>query len=164
MNWLDIAIVVFAGIVGLIGLKLGLIRMALGLAGLVLGVYLAGRFYVDLGSKLGFIETEGLARIAAFVIIFLATLLFMAIVAAILQKVLSMVLLGWVDKLGGFVGGAVLGGVICGALLAIIIKYTNLGVDSFVAQSQVAAFVVERFPLVLALLPKEFDAVRQFFS
>ena len=164
MNWLDVVIVVFCGLLGLVGLRLGLIKIALSLAGLVLGIYLAGTYYVELGSKLTFINEEGLAKIVGFIIIFFATLLAAGIVAGILHRVLNIVLLGWVDKLGGFAGGALFGAVICAALLAIIIKYTNLGVDNFVAQSQVAACIVERFPLLLGLLPQEFDAVRQFFQ
>ncbi|HEX77428.1 MAG TPA: CvpA family protein [Dehalococcoidia bacterium] len=164
MNQLDIGVVVFCGILALIGLGVGVIRMAFSLAGLIAGVYLAGNFYAKLGAKLAFIPDEGMAKIAAFVIIFFATMLAASLVAGILHKVLQWALLGWVDKLGGFIGGGLFGGIICAALLAIIVKYTELGLASIIAQSSVAAFIVERFPLLLALLPPEFDAVRQFFQ
>ena len=164
MNWLDIGILVFCGILGLIGLGIGLIRIAFSLAGLVLGVYLAGHYYVELGEKLTFISDPGLAKIAGFLIIFFAIMLVAAILASLVSKMLKVVLLGWVDKLGGFIGGVFFGGITCAALLAIIAKYTSLGVDSFVAQSQVTTFIVERFPLLLGILPQEFDSVRNFFG
>ena len=44
MNWLDIVILVFVAIAALIGLKIGLIKAALSLAGIILGIFLAGRY------------------------------------------------------------------------------------------------------------------------
>jgi hypothetical protein len=56
----------------------------------------------------------------------------------------------------------VLGAILCGALLATWVKF--LGVTGAITESNLASILVDFFPLVLALLPDEFDAVRPFFQ
>ena len=48
------------------------------------------------------------------------------------------------------------------ALLAIWVKWLSVG--STITESVVSAFLLEKFPLILALLPGEFDAIRSFFQ
>ncbi|GAI66173.1 unnamed protein product, partial [marine sediment metagenome] len=48
MNWLDIVIIVAIAIPTFIGLRMGIIKAALSLAGLIVGVILAGLYYVPL--------------------------------------------------------------------------------------------------------------------
>ena len=69
MNWLDIVIVVAIVVPALIGLKIGMIKAALSLAGLIIGVILAGRYYLPLSQRLSFISSASIAEIAAFIII-----------------------------------------------------------------------------------------------
>ena len=161
MNLLDIVLLVAICISGLIGLKTGLIRAALSWVGLIVGVILAGRYYVALAEQLTFITHEGTAKIAAFIIILIGTMLVAVILASLLERTVSMMLLGWVNRLGGAFFGLLLGAIFCGALLAIWIKF--LGAPSAITDSGVAALLVEYFPLVLSLLPDEFGAVRSFF-
>ncbi|OGO44346.1 MAG: hypothetical protein A2137_04580 [Chloroflexi bacterium RBG_16_58_8] len=85
-----------------------------------------------------------------------------ATVAAKLVKwAVSAVLLGWVNRLGGAILGVVLGMVFCGAALTMWIKY--LGISSVVEESVLAGVLLNGFPLVLGLLPADFDSVRSFF-
>ncbi|MFC1937604.1 CvpA family protein [Chloroflexota bacterium] len=162
MNWVDIVLLVVICISGLIGMKTGLIRAGLSWAGLIVGVILAGRYYVALAGQLTFITHEGTARIAAFVIILIGTVLIAVILASILERAVSMMLMGWVNRLGGALFGLLLAAVFCGAILAIWMKF--MGVPTAIAQSGVATLLVKYFPLVLSLLPDEFDAVRSFFQ
>jgi membrane protein required for colicin V production len=162
MSWLDIAIIVIIGIAAVIGLKIGIIKAVLTLAGVLLGVILAGRFYVSLAERLTFIPQETLARVVAFAIILVAVVLIASIIAGVLKWLASIVLLGWVNRLGGALLGLIMGSVFCGALLAIWTKF--LGIADPIAESALATFLLDRFPMVLALLPGEFDSVRSFFK
>jgi hypothetical protein len=54
MNWLDIIIAIILVINLFVGLKTGLIKMAIPFVGLVLGIFLAGRFYQASNVSLGF--------------------------------------------------------------------------------------------------------------
>lgn len=161
MNWLDIAIIVVVVVATFWGLRIGIIKAILSLAGLIIGVILAGRFYGPLSGQLTFIPQAGIAKIAAFAIILVGILVIAGVLANLLKWAASLMMLGWVNRLGGAVFGLVLGATFCGALLAIWVKF--FGVPGVIGESILTAVLLHYFPLVLALLPGEFDAVRSFF-
>ena len=162
MNWLDIVIVVAVAISTFLGLRMGIIKAVLSLAGVIVGVILAGRYYVPLSHQLSFIPGEKVAEIVAFAIILIGVMVIAAVLASLLKWAASVVMLGWVNRLGGAAFGLVLGAIFCGALLATWVKW--LGVSSIITESIVAAILLDKFPLVLALLPDEFDVIRSFFQ
>jgi membrane protein required for colicin V production len=162
MNWLDIVIIVVAVLLGLVGLRQGIIRTVFGIAGLIGGIVLAGRYYDELAAVL---SPSGAtwANIAAYAIILLATLIVAGVVGSLVAKLVHLVMLGWLDRLVGCILGVIIGGLLCAAVLAIVGKYYP-GTEAVISQSAVAKFLMERFPLLLALLPEEFDFIRDFFS
>jgi len=162
MNWLDIVILVFVAIAALIGLKIGLIKAALSLAGIILGIFLAGRYYAPLAERLTFISQESIAQGVAFAIILIVVMIIAGLLAAFLKWIASVVMLGWVNHLGGAVFGLVLGVILCSALLALWGKF--FGATNIVEESSIASILLDRFPAVLGLLPDEFDAIRSFFD
>ncbi len=162
MNWLDIVLVIAIAISVLIGVKKGVIGIALTLAGLVLGVFLAGRYYILFSQYLSFISHAGLAKVAAFSIIFIGVMVVAAVLARLLGKAASGIMLGWANRLGGGVLGGILGAIFCGAFLAMWVKF--LGMAQAIAESRIAPILLNQFPRVLALLPGEFDAIRSFFQ
>ncbi len=108
-----------------------------------------------------FISSDNVAKIVAFAIILIGVMVVARVVAGLLKRVVSMLMLGWIDRVGGAIFGLVLGATLCGALLAIWIKY--LGMADAIAESALAFLLLDRLPMVLALLPGEFDGVRSFF-
>jgi membrane protein required for colicin V production len=162
MNWLDIVVIIFLIISLIGGFANGLIKSLFSLIGLVVGVVLAGRFYVGLAGSLGFISNPSAARIVAFIIIFLVVMIIAAILGIIFTKLVSAILLGWLNRLLGGVFGLILGAIFISAILTIWVKYAGGG--STVEGSALGQFLLQRFPVVLALLPKEFDTVRQFLQ
>jgi len=162
MNWLDIIIIVLLAISTLMGLRVGIIKAVLSLAGVIIGVILAGLFYPALAQQLTFIQQENLARIAAFAIILIGIMVIAGILASVLKWLASAVLLGWVNRLGGAIFGLVLGAIVCSALLAIWAKF--LASEGPLSNSGLASLLLDRFPMILTLLPEEFDAVRSFFK
>jgi len=161
MNWLDIVIIVVMVLLGIAGLRQGIIRTAFGIAGLIGGIVLAGRYYQPFAALL---STSGAtwAKIAAYGIILLATLIVASGVGHLVAKLAHVVMLGWLDRLVGFIFGIVIGGLLCAGILAILLKYCP-GTGATISQSVIAKFLVEEFPLLLALLPKEFDPIRNVF-
>lgn len=162
MHWLDIVIIVLIAIPTLVGLRSGIIKAVLSLAGVIIGVILAGHYHTALAQQLTFIPQENLAKIAAFAIIVLGVMLIATVLASWLKWITSAVMLGWVNRLGGAIFGFLLGAIFCSALLAIWAKF--LGAEGPVAESILAMLLLDRFPMILALLPDEFDAVRSFFQ
>jgi membrane protein required for colicin V production len=162
MNWLDIAIIIMIAIPALVGLKLGIIKILLGVVGVVVGVILAGRLAGPLGERLTFISDPGIAKVAAFAFILIAVLVLAAIAAVLLSKAISALPLGWVNRLGGAVLGLLLGAMFWGAVLTMWVRF--LGPGDTITGSVLAGFLLDGFPVVLGLLPADFDSVRSFFK
>lgn len=161
MNWLDIVLIVAIGLATFIGLRKGIIRMALTLGGLVLGIFLAGRYYIPFAERLTLISSPTWAKVAAFAIIFIGVMVVAAVLARLLEKVASAILLGWANHLVGAILGFIVGAMFCGAVLAIWAKY--LGVSGAMADSRIVPILLDYFPKVLSLLPDDFDNIRSFF-
>ena len=160
MNWLDIVILVVIAIPTFICLKAGIIKAVLSLAGLIVGILLAGRYYTTLAEQLTFISQDNLANIAAFAIILIGIMIITAVVASMLKWIISAIMLGWVNRIGGAIFGFLLGAILCSALLAIWAKFLGTGA---IGDSAMAILLLDRFPMILALLPGEFDSLRSFF-
>jgi membrane protein required for colicin V production len=165
MNWLDIVIIVILVVPTFLGFRRGLIGTILPLVGIVLGVIVAGRGYGSMANWLSnWLESPAQAKIVAFILIFILFMIAITVVTKLVRGFLGFLLLGWIDKFGGLVFGLVMGGVVAGALLSIVSRFFTSRVEATVADSALAAFLLDKFPFVLYLLPKEFDAVRQFFG
>jgi len=161
MSWLDIVLIVILAVATVFGLKTGLIKAVLSLAGMIIGVTLAGNYYVVLSERLTFISHEGTARVVAFAIILIAIMILASVIAKFLKQLTSLVLLGWVNRLGGAVFGLIMAGILCGAAIAAWVNF--FGGGSTITDSTIAGILLERLPLVLALLPEEFDSVSSVF-
>ena len=163
MSWLDLVIVVVLAVGAFFGLRMGIIKAVLSLAGVIVGVVLAGQYYVALADVLPFFsETSSAAKIVAFAIILIVVMAIAVVAARFLKWAASAMMLGWVNHLGGAALGLVLGAIFCGALLAIWVKW--LGAGDTITESMIAPVLLDKFPNVLALLPDEFDAIRSFFQ
>ena len=161
MNWLDIVIIVIILLFGMMGLWKGAIKAVFGIAGLLGGIALAGRYYQTLASIL---SPSGAvwSGIAAYIIILVVTLIVASIVGWLIAQLVHITMLGWVDRVVGFVFGAGVGGMLCGAVLAIVSKYLP-GAEQATSHSTMAKLLMQQIPLLLALLPEEFDFIRVLF-
>jgi len=162
MNWLDIVIIILLALSVISGIMSGFIKTIFSLVGLIVGVVLAGRFYVSLAERLTFISDDNIAKIVAFIIIFAAVSIIAALLGLIFTKIVSATPLGWVNRLLGGIAGLFLGAISIAALLVILVKFTSIG--DFVGGSALANFLIDKLPIVTGLLPKEFDTINQFFQ
>jgi membrane protein required for colicin V production len=161
MNGLDIVIIIYLIVSAIAGLAQGLIRSVLSVIGLIVGIILASNFYQQFGNVLTFINNEDVANVIAFVIILLVVMAIAALIAFFLRKMIQAVMLGWIDRVGGALLGLILGALSVSALLAIVMKYSN---PEFVTNSALSAFFLDKFPMIMGLLPGNFDVVRDFFK
>ena len=146
MNWLDIVIIVVVAFLGFAGLRQGLIRTVFGIAGLIGGIFLAGRYYDELAAFL-FPSGATWGNIAAYVIIAIATLVVAGVIGWLLAKLVNFAALGWLDRLVGLILGIVIGGLLCAAILAIVVKFYP-GMVVTINQSLIARLLVGGFPLL----------------
>jgi membrane protein required for colicin V production len=161
MNWLDIVILVCLVVPVFIGLKIGLIKAVLSLVGLIIGVVLASNLYKPLANIMGFISNENVANIIAFIIILLVVMVAATIAVRLLKFIASVTMLGWVDHLGGAIFGFLLGAILWSALLATWVKFFD---TDLIKEAFIAGILLDKFPLILGLLPSEFDVIRDFFK
>lgn len=164
MNWLDIVIIVGLVISFVTGIQQGLIRILFTLAGGIIGVLLAGRYSDALAEKLTFISDYGIAGTVAFVIIIVATIIVAMILGMIVKKIIhALPIVGWVDKLAGGVIGLLTGAIFIGALIAMWMKYGTGGADVILGSS-LARFLLDKFQIVLGLLPSDYQIIHNFFN
>ena len=162
MNGLDVLIGITLALGAYTGLRKGIVGMLLPLVGLVIGVHLAGRYYQTLAERVFHSQASSMHTIS-FVLILLAVILAAGVVAFLISRALSLILLGWLNGLLGGVLGILLAMMAWGTLLALLLLFPALAPEGLIGDSFFAGLIVERFPLLLALLPEEFDRVRTFF-
>ncbi|MDO5483935.1 MAG: CvpA family protein [Desulfovibrionaceae bacterium] len=100
----------------------GFVGEVAGLVSLIGGFWAANSFHAALSPYLTFIVDPGWRTIAAYVLIFLAVILAVAIVARILQKILSLAFVSWADRLAGGVLGLAKGILLCSLVLILLQK------------------------------------------
>jgi membrane protein required for colicin V production len=147
----------------------GLTSTVLPLAGILLGLTLAGLFYGSMADALSsWLESRNQATIIAFLIIFIvvvvASIELYLILSSLGSRGPKIPLVGWADRLGGVMLGLAIGGIISGAILSLIARYSSPGMEATISNSSLAAFFLDQFPFVLHLLPEEFSTVRDFFG
>ncbi|MDD4984253.1 MAG: CvpA family protein [Dehalococcoidales bacterium] len=160
MNWLDIVLLAFLVITAVMGLVRGLIKTLVPLIGLAIGVILAGHYHVWVANTI-FRSHGTTAEIAAFVVVVFVFLIAALILASVLHGLLKIALLGWIDHVAGFLLGFVWAALVAGAILSLLLKYSVA--TSTISDSAIAAFLVDKFRLALALLPGDFGRVRGLF-
>ena len=103
MNILDIIILIPVAWFGFKGLKNGLIRELASIAALVLGVWATLRFSDYVATKLG--NTMAIKAVA-FVLTFFAVLVAVHFAGILVEKVVKLVIPGWLNNIFGLLFGA----------------------------------------------------------
>jgi membrane protein required for colicin V production len=131
--------VLIAGAV--LGLARGLMRIVIGLLSIVVAFYLASHFQDPVAAFFtGHHVGQTTARIAAYVVIFVGTMIAGGVVAWIVGKILKLAMLSWADRLaGGAVG--VVGAALAGAFLVHPLASSAPGGSRLLAESKLAPYL-----------------------
>ncbi len=118
MTVFDYIVLTILGLSILIGVMRGLLREVLSIAGWV-AAFLVAKFYTAQLSPLlpQAISSDSLRYMAAFIILFLATLIITSLLAMALSQVFKATGLGWIDRIFGAVFGVVRGLMIVGVFV-----------------------------------------------
>ena len=132
MNWLDLVFIGIVGVSALRGLKIGLIRAGFTALGIFVGSILGGQLSNDIGGLFSGIDSDSVVANAIFYALIITIFLVIAAAAAslVVRKVLTILLMGWADKLGGGALGIAAGAVISAG---VIMGMANLTYGSEVA-------------------------------
>ncbi len=126
MGIIDIVILILVLLAVIKGLKDGLVRQVGGIVGLVVGIILAGRFSALLSAWLHqwINASENIVKILSFALIIIGVCLCMQLVGKLLEKIITITTLGWVNKLLG-AALSVFGVILLVGVLLSLISYVN---------------------------------------
>ena len=113
MNIFDWVLVAVFVIGALLGLKWGLVQAILNFiavyAAMLVGAQVADGLVAHVTDD---VQNESVATAIGYVVIFLSVFIIAQIVGKIIRPMLTIIFLGWVDKLGGVVVGVLLGAIL----------------------------------------------------
>ena len=167
MNWVDVTILTAIIASLLMGLYWGLIRQVAATLGLVLSIWVAGRFYQNVADFLhppsggGLIGDANMAKIVAYVGIVIVVSVGIGTVSGILRAVLNLIFLGWLDHLLGAVLGVIQMLLLMEVFLVVATVLYVPGLSDTVRSSQLAGIMLRPlFALIEPLLPPEFQFLK----
>lgn len=155
MNTLDIVFCVILGFLGLRGIFRGLVKEAASILGLVLGFILANTFHPQLAPLLeGPLGGPGLAGLAAYLGIFLGTVAAIFLLATLIRKILKLIMLGWLDSIGGGLLGFFKGALLCSIIVMALTAFLPARAE-ILAQSRIVPYVNAFNAMLSDALPKD---------
>ena len=156
MNWLDILfLLILAGSV-IEGTRSGFSRVAIGLVAAIAGLILAAWFYGAAAAYLKpFIESEAVAHIAAFLLIFVGVQMAGALLGWICSKIFRWTGLGWLDRLLGAAAGAVNAAFTAVVLVLVFSAFHLKPLESAIAGSRAAPYLLDAAQVIVYLCPRE---------
>ncbi len=152
-NWLDIVLAVIMLAALIVGLIKGFVRELVGLIVIIVGIFVAGRFYGPLAGFVGkFIKNPAAANFIGFLLIFLVVLIIGGFIAGIISRATKRGL-GFVNNvLGGIIGaleGILIAGAVIFAMLAFPVNKDALN------GSKLAPFVYGVTKTIIQIVPQE---------
>jgi membrane protein required for colicin V production len=158
MNWLDVVIVIVIAWFTFAAFGAGIIREVITVIASVLAVLAAGFYYDDLAENvLLFIDDDVAANVAAFGVLFGSVALGGQLAALLLKQMVSLLRLGWLDHLAGAAFGLLKGLILVEMFLILFTTFPYLGLDATIRGSAIAPLFLDGGPVLLKLLPSNFD-------
>lgn len=160
MSVLDLIIGVILLIFAITGLRKGLIIEAFYLASFIVGIYGAMFFSDAVAAWMsGFIKSNNdIVAIIAFIITFIGVLFLVRLVGRLISRLVEAISLGFIDKIGGFLFGAMKGALI----VSIFIMIMNvLGFSSIVDNVKKDSFLYPHTEAIANILYKNHDVVKE---
>jgi membrane protein required for colicin V production len=158
MNWLDVVIVIVIAWFTFAAFGAGIIREVITVIASVLAVLAAGFYYDDLAENvLLFIDDDVAANVAAFGVLFGSVALGGQLAALLLKQMVSLLRLGWLDHLAGAAFGFLKGLILVEMFLILFTTFPYLGLDATIRGSAIAPLFLDGGPVLLKLLPSNFD-------
>ncbi len=138
MNPIGVGILLFMAYFGFRGFQRGLVDEVGRLVGLVLAIILANRFSTLVAGQIG-LESELGRQAAAFIGIFIVTLIAMGFITKAVRTLVELVLLGWLDRLGGVLFGVLKSIVVLGVIIYVVESFQVA--EGFVTRLEEQSFV-----------------------
>lgn len=154
MNDFDKIILAVIAVGALVGLFRGFLKEAVGTFGLLFAAVIANLVSpYALPLVLGWFDHQHLAATFVWVVLFIIAVFILWRVASLVDKVMSSVSLGWVNRVAGAVFGGVKYALLCTLVISIIQVISTvlpaLSIQSYVEQSQIVPLLHQVVALVM---------------
>jgi membrane protein required for colicin V production len=157
MSNFDIALMILAGTLVIVGMIKGLVRILFGIAALVAAFALAARYHEPLSQRLATLDLPSEPRrLLAYALIFLGVMIAGGILAYGGRKVIKAAMLGWADRLGGAALGLV-AALLAAALLVLPMVAYFPGTHAMLQHSILAPYVTVVCDLANVIAPEGFS-------
>ncbi len=163
MTVIDIIIIVLLALAVFKGIKDGLVRQVGGIAGLILGIFLAGRFSAFLAGWMHqWIDaSESAVKAVSFAVIIIVVCLCMYLLGRLLEKIIKITTLGWINRLLGVVLSVCTVVLLIGAVISLI-EYINSTWFVLVPQEQLAKS--KSIQIISSVTDAVFPYLKQLFN
>ena len=126
MNWVDL-ILISTTIFGIfVGWRIGFLGGIFAAIGIYVGMFLGGQFTDDISAALTqSVSSDAIATSLAYAIVVGSSLAAAIVARSIIKKILTLILLGWIDMLGSLLLGLITGILLAGALVTFTARYSD---------------------------------------
>lgn len=154
LNLLDVLLLAFLALFTIRGAIRGFLQEVTGLVGILLGLWLAGRYYTPIGELIQKLSGSSWSSVIAYVAILCATLIVISVISRILHKCLKMAYADWINHIAGAIVGCLKGF----ALSAIVVALLGMFMSQapFVKQSQMVPIVQNALTIFKNYMPPDF--------
>ncbi|MCF8109722.1 MAG: CvpA family protein [Desulfohalobiaceae bacterium] len=154
MNSLDIIFCSITAFTLIRGLYRGLVKEFASIFGLIFGFLMANQYYEELSNvALRLISNPKYAAIISYILLFILALAAVIFLAHILRKFLEIVMLGWLDRLGGTLLGLGKGALLCCLILFVLTVFLPPTAQIF-SQSMTTPYLSRFSQNLSALVPR----------
>jgi membrane protein required for colicin V production len=159
VSWVDLLIVGVVAFFTFRGFANGLIREIVTLLALVAGIVIAGTFYQRLSADLAFlIDNDRTRALVSFLALFAGIVVLGQLLAIVMRRTASLLMLGPLDRIGGAAFGFVEAVLLVQVLLFAVAVYPPAdGIAAAVDGSRLAPLFLDTVPGANLALPSEFD-------
>ncbi|MDQ7002899.1 MAG: CvpA family protein [Ghiorsea sp.] len=156
MNYFDYILITIVGLSMVLSIWRGFVREIISLIGLVLALFIAGRMSGDVGALLhDWIESSAIANVAAFVLIFVTTMIAVGLISAFIRKLVDMADLTATDRTLGVFFGAARGVLLIGVAFLAYTSYAKPD-QTWMQKSLLTPYVLQLSDLIGKTIPKDY--------
>lgn len=164
MSVIDIVILVLLALAVIKGLKDGLMKQVGGIVGLLLGIVLAGRFSAMLSGWLQRVAptiSESVVKVLSFIIIIVVVCICVVLLSRLLEKVIKISTLGWLNRLLGVLLSVSAAVLVMGVIISVI-EYVNTAWFIIISPERMAES--KGVQIISSITDSLFPYLRQLFN
>ena len=166
MTVIDIIILVLLALAVFKGIKDGLMRQLGGIVGLILGIFLAGRFSAMLSGWLHRVAptlSENVVKVLSFIVIIVVVCLCVVLLSRLLEKVIKITTLGWINRLLGVLLSVSAVVLLIGVVISVI-EYVNTTWFTFTLISPEQMAKSKGVQIISSITDALFPYLKQLFN